>query len=113
MRRLPPMPQSRLPTRSSANPVTRVIFGQSVSMRAMNGSRSRGINWVSRFWSTPNRIACRAVRMGCAQCSSRRSVHDSPAMESRRKAALGRGIAKVAPQAPVVLGLCESWTAAR
>ena len=32
-------PAIPLPTRSSANPVTRVIFGQSVSMRAMNGSR--------------------------------------------------------------------------
>jgi YVTN family beta-propeller protein len=27
------------------------------------------------IWYTRNRIACRAVRMGCAQCSSRRWVH--------------------------------------
>jgi hypothetical protein len=94
-------PQSRLPTRSSANPVTRVIFGPSISLRAMNGSRLRGINWVSHFWSTPNRIACRAVLTGCAQCSSRRWVHGSLATELRRKAGPGQGIAKVAPLAPV------------
>src|SRR5262249_22116152 len=35
--------QSRLSTRSSANLATRVIFGPSVSMRTMSGSRSPGI----------------------------------------------------------------------
>ena len=62
--------------RDPAIPVGDAQFKRSSgSIRAMNRSRLRGIGWVSRFWYTRNRIACRAVRMGCAQCSSRRWVH--------------------------------------
>jgi hypothetical protein len=94
-------PAIPLPTRSSTDLATRVIFGPSVSMRAMNRSRLRGINWMNRFWSTPSRIACRAVRMVCARCSSRRWVRGSLAMVLRRKASPGRGIVKVVHPAPV------------
>ena len=37
-------PQSPLPMRSSVNPATRVIFGQSASTRTMNRSRLHGIS---------------------------------------------------------------------